>query len=339
VKPSPYVDVPNRPVFAGGCPRSGTTMFRTMLNAHPELALPHETRFVVDGYRKRAQWGDLTKEKNRRKLARWVVKRKKSRFERITKDPTELVEAMAAAPPTMGSVLSAGFKLYAGHQDKPRWGDKRPAYAINLDAVFAMWPDAQFINVVRDPRAAVASIRKIGWYKDGIPAGIELWERTLRRTDRWRRRLGPDQFLEIRYEALVADPAAVLERVVGFLGLDPAGLEQMVAFHERADIRSKTTYALVSQPITTSPMRTWEQTMTRQEIALVEHALAGPMARYGYEPVLDGVAVDPVMRKQLWTQRYAMRREDARTLVDETKLRFAYRQPVADVRSAGLIPG
>jgi Sulfotransferase family len=33
---------------------------------------------------------------------------------------------------------------------------------LNLDAVLAMFPGALYVNVVRDPRAAVASIRRIG---------------------------------------------------------------------------------------------------------------------------------------------------------------------------------
>ena len=39
-----------RPVFVGGAPRSGTTLLRVMLDAHPELAIPGETRILVDGY-------------------------------------------------------------------------------------------------------------------------------------------------------------------------------------------------------------------------------------------------------------------------------------------------
>jgi hypothetical protein len=45
---------------------------------------------------------------------------------------------------------------------KQRWGDKRPMHARYLDAVFSFFPDTQFVNIVRDPRAAVASMRKLG---------------------------------------------------------------------------------------------------------------------------------------------------------------------------------
>src|SRR5215208_3505685 len=194
------------PVFVGGCPRSGTTLLRTMLNAHPDIAIPHETRILIEGYRRRAEWGDLAKPENRRRVARWVVERNESRYRRLTDDTDELVERMVAAPPTIGSVLSAGFGLYAERHGKPRWGEKRPSVVLHLDVVFAMFPDARYVNIVRDPRAAVASIREVGrqygWGAHDVPGGTDTWERSARAADRWRRRLGADRFIALRYEDL-----------------------------------------------------------------------------------------------------------------------------------------
>ena len=326
---SPYAGAPDRPVFVGGCPRSGTTLLRTILNSHPSLAIPHETRYVVDAYRQRERWGDLSERANRVKLAQWIVNRKKSRVERLMPDAQLLVDRMAEAPPTLGSLLSTGFRIYAERRDKPRWGDKRPAYALNLDAVFALYPDAQFINIVRDPRATVASIRKIGWFKDGLVAGTELYERSLRRSQRSAKRLASDQFMQIRYETLAADPLPIVEQMVRFLQLDPAGLDRMMAFHETADIRSKFMHPLVSKPITTQAVRAWEDALTHEEVAFIEQALSGQMRRFGYEPAAAGTAVPAVLRKRLLRRRLKMRRNDAQTLLREQKLRFTYKQPVA----------
>jgi hypothetical protein len=322
-----------RPVFVGGCPRSGTTLLRTMLNSHPGLAIPHETRILVDGYRRRAKWGDLGDPENRRRVARWVVERKVSRYRQLTEDADELVECMVAAAPTIGSVLGAGFRLYADRHGKPRWGEKRPSVVLNLDAVFAMFPDAQYVNVVRDPRAVVASIRKVGrqhgWGAHGLPGGTDTWERSARAADRWRRRLRADQFLEIQYEHLVADPAAVLGRIVEFLDLDAAGLDAMLHHHETADIHSRTLHSLVSKPVTTERLRAWEQALRPKEIAFVESALGDWMLRYGYEPVAAGVEVPAELRRRHRRRRNEMRLESARRRGRELVLRLTYRRPVA----------
>jgi hypothetical protein len=323
----------SRPVFVGGCPRSGTTLLRTMLNSHPELAMPHETRILVEGYRRRSEWGDLADTGNRRALARWVVDRRVSRHRRLTEDTEALVEAMVAAPPTLGSVLGAGFRLYANRHGKSRWGDKRPSLVLNLEAVFAMFPDAQYVNIVRDPRAVVASIRRVGrrhgWEAHGLPGGTDTWERSVRAADRWRRRLPADQFLEVQYEHLVSHPATVIERVAEFLHLDSAGLDAMLHHHETADIHSRTLHAYVSKPVTAERVRAWEQALGPREIAFVESVLGDQMRRYGYEPVARARKVPPGLVQRYRRRRREMQMESARRDARERWLRLTYRRPVA----------
>jgi hypothetical protein len=308
-------------------------LLRTMLNSHPGLAIPRETRILIDGYRRRAQWGDLADPENRRRVARWVVERKVSRYRQLTDDADELVERMVAAAPTLGSVLGAGFRLYAERHGKMRWGDKRPSIVLNLDAVFAMFPDAQYVNVVRDPRAVVASIRRVGrrygWGAHGIAGATDTWERSVRAADRWRRRLPADSFLEVRYEDLVADPASVLRRIVVFLDLDPAGLEAMLRHHETSDIHNRTLHRLVSQPVTTERMRAWEQALRPREVAFVESALGNWMRRYGYEPVAADLPVPPALRRRHRRRRTEMRLEAVRRHARESWLRLVYRRAVA----------
>ncbi len=45
------------PVFVVGCPRSGTTLLRLMLDAHPSLAIPPESHFIPGVYRVRSRYG------------------------------------------------------------------------------------------------------------------------------------------------------------------------------------------------------------------------------------------------------------------------------------------
>jgi hypothetical protein len=307
-------------VFVGGCPRSGTTLLRTMLDAHPDLAIPQETRILIEGYRRRAEWGDLAEPGTRRQVARWVVGHEESRHRRLTEDTDELVERMAAAAPTIGSVLSAGFRLHAERRGKPRWGEKRPSALLHLDLVLAMFPDAQYVNIVRDPRAAVASIReagaRFGWGAHDVPGGTDTWERSARAADRWRRRLGPDRFIELRYEDLVEDPAAALDPVVAFLDLDPAGREAMLR-------------QLATMPVTTERLRAWEQALAPGEVALVEHVLGGWMRRYGYEPAAGDGAVPGDLLRRHRRRRRETRLEAAKGRARDSWLRLTYRRPVA----------
>jgi LPS sulfotransferase NodH len=289
----------DRPVFVGGCPRSGTTLLRSMLNAHPVLALPRETHFVVESYRRRATFGDLRDPDSRRRLAEWIVTRKRTQFDRLELPRDKAISALSNAPPTVGSVVGTALKLFAERFDKPRWGDKRPRYVQELPAILDMFPDAQFVAIVRDPRSVVASIKKLGWldsWYDGTVAGaVDRWLYSVRAGRQALRRHRDDQFLEIRYEDLVDDPASVLRHMCTFLGLSHDGLDAMLQFH-RGDTDIPTPqrsryHPKLMQPVTDAALQSWNSVLTLEEVAFIEQTTSREMAHYGYERRRNGVAI------------------------------------------------
>src|SRR4051812_46854361 len=144
------MSLPERPIFVLGCPRSGTTLLQLMLHAHPRIAIPPETRFVVPAYYRRREFGNLADPERRRALARWITGTRGLRFRDLGLDAESVQRDIVSAPPTMGSALSAVFAAYARRFDKVRWGDKRPAYFAHLDEVLRLFPTAQIVSIVRD---------------------------------------------------------------------------------------------------------------------------------------------------------------------------------------------
>lgn len=151
----------DRPIFVVGCPRSGTTLLQLMLHAHPRIAIPPETRFLLEAYRDRHRFGDLRRPANRRALAHFIVNRPQTRFFDLGLDPQAMISEIVASPPTLGSAIGAVFRSYSERFGKPRWGDKRPAYVNNLDVIRRLFPDAQIIHIVRDGRDCVASLQEM----------------------------------------------------------------------------------------------------------------------------------------------------------------------------------
>jgi hypothetical protein len=337
---SEYVGLPNRPVIVGGCPRSGTTLLRTMLHAHPELGLPKETRFVLESWRRRRAFGDLSEEDNRRGVGRWIFLRKESQARRLGLDPEVAVERLAAAPPTLGSLLAECFAMFAEKHGKPRWGDKRPSYASRIETIFDLFPSAQFVNVVRDPRACIASMRKLDWF-EGIASAVELWERSLASVDAVRNRRSGDQLLDVRYEELVLEPEPTLERVTEFVGAagDEEAVGQMMRYYEVKEKRSPRYHANLERPLDASRVSGWAGALSPEEIAFVEQATAPLMERWGYERAAEGVSVPP----ELWNQLAARRKEQEaarRRLLWRERLQkhFVYRHPLA-ARPRGATDG
>ncbi|GHD53924.1 hypothetical protein GCM10010317_037380 [Streptomyces mirabilis] len=76
-----------------------------------------------------------------------------------------MAERITDGPPTLGSALGSALgialRAYAEEHGKVRRGDKRPAYALHVAEIQRLFPDAQFVHLVRDGRGCVASLLRM----------------------------------------------------------------------------------------------------------------------------------------------------------------------------------
>lgn len=277
-----------RPIIIVGCPRSGTTMLQLMLHAHERIAIPPENRFVLTAYQRRREFGDLTVAANRRKLAEYVCAPQGVHFGDLGLDGPATIEEIMAGPPTLGSALAIVLQAYARRFDKPRWGDKRPAYLLNLDVIRKLFPDAQIVNIIRDGRDCVASLKEAPWHRGGVIKAVATWCRGMDEAARAARTFGPDSYYEIYYERLVAEPEAELRALCGYLGerYDPA----MTQLEEVANIavpKRKTWHALTHGEITPERVGSWAQRLDPADLSLCEAVMGDRLRAHGYE--LTGV--------------------------------------------------
>ncbi len=281
----------DRPVFVIGCPRSGTTLLTLMLSSHSRLAIPPETRFLLPVFRRRASFGDLTVTANRRRLARAVVRRRGSKFGHLGLDADRVRKTVVHGPPSLGSALAAPYRLYAADRGKVRWGDKRPGYFRNVDVIRALFPDAQVVHLVRDPRDSVASLKRMTWWRHGTVGAVATWVHAVDCARGAARRLPAGSFLELRYEDLVRDPQQELERLCAFLGED---FEQSMLEHQdeaaRLPERQRGRWHRETQnEVGTRRVGTYAGVLSAGEVALVERVAGSRMRRLGYDvPVRRG---------------------------------------------------
>ncbi len=199
--------------FVVGVGRSGTTLLRLMLDAHPELAIGAETHFVP-GLIERARAGD----DGRRLVAEITAARSWGEFGIDAEALTERVAALVE--PSAAGVLRAFYELTAEVRGKRRWGDKTPGYVRRMSPIAETLPEARFVHLIRDGRDVALSRRRRGMgAQKPISATAELWRRRIENA-RKRARALRGRYLELRYEDLVADPEPALRRVCELLALD-----------------------------------------------------------------------------------------------------------------------
>lgn len=298
----------DRPIFVVGCPRSGTTMFTLMLHAHSRIAMPPETRFVLAMLRRRLEFGDLRVRQNRRKLARAMTRSRGLRIRDLGIDRKQLRRTVVAGAPTVGSAVGAAFRAYAARFDKPRWGDKRPSHFRNVEAIRALFPEAQFIHLVRDPRDCAASLKRVPWGAHDVAWATAMWTQAIDLGRRHARTLAADTYLEIRYEDLVADPRAVLHTVCDFLGeefeegmLEPSQVAAQV-LPDRITFHPNT-----RREVTTSRIGGYAETLEPWEVRLVEFVARRRLRRLGYEVPRVVRPPRPLPLVRYWWQSAAMR--------------------------------
>src|SRR5215211_8339519 len=209
--------------FIVGVPRSGTTLLRLMLDAHPDLAIPPETHFipaVIRACRKGADADGVAEAiKGHRRWADFGLAEDDlvARLHRI-----EPLEA--------GPAIRAFYELYAEQHGKPRWGDKTPGYATKMRRIQRALPEARFIHVIRDGRDVVLSRARKSRRPKPVGLVAKRWKRRVIATRNRSRSVR--HYTEVRYEDLVTDTEPELHRVCEFaeLGFDPA----MLSYHEHA---------------------------------------------------------------------------------------------------------
>jgi hypothetical protein len=278
--------------FIVGVSRSGTTLLRLMLDAHPQLAIPPETHFIpelVEACERGAGPDEV--------VALLTGHRRWPDF-RLDRD--ELLRRLRALEPfTAGDALRAFYRCYADRAGKPRWGDKTPHYTRKMPLIQRVLPEARFIHLIRDGRDVALSLMEVHFGPEDVMGAAERWTSWIAKARRHAQRL--DHYLELRYEDLVLDPQTVLGRICDFVELPWDAV--MLEYHERApgrieeiardfdrpqggpaipaDVRARQ-HRHVSQPPREDRVARWRREMSPADQAAFESVAGDLLADLGY---------------------------------------------------------
>ena len=204
------------PIFVIGFQRSGTTLLQSLLGAHPRIAAPPETHFIARVAHLADYFGDLEDDANLRRALHEALNPPVPLLAECGFDEDVLFERATAGPRTYAALLDTLMSDFADRHGKSRWCEKTPTQPASW--VFALFPDAQVVHIVRDPRDVVASSLEVPWTGIGARRIAAAWRRFTLDNVRVGLEVGPSRFLQIRYEDLARDFEATLSLVCAFLG-------------------------------------------------------------------------------------------------------------------------
>lgn len=327
----PVPDGGEAPVpFVVGVSRSGTTLLRLMLDAHPELAIPPETHFVPTLRDLDAEGRTLRERFLQKVVGTHVWAEFRLSAEALSRELEEI------EPFNVSAGIRAFYGAYARRFGKSRFGDKTPGYVVSMTAIRELLPEARFIHLIRDGRDVALSLREMTWFGPGSDLVDQAghWASRVRMARQQAQEL--PHYLEVRYEDLVRDPPAVLRQICEFIELpydrameDPSSraaerLEELgdreyswreVLVPRQRILRS---HSSVLRPPDPSKIGRWRTGMSGEERRAFEGVAGALLRDLGYE-------TPPIEDDGDEAARLRLRLAEARRQVEE------HRQGLADL--------
>jgi glycosyltransferase involved in cell wall biosynthesis len=280
------------PFFIIGAARSGTTLLRRVLTAHSELHIPPETFVLGELIRGFRRWGrGLTwSELVSLVLSRFELHPEFHTFDLWLGPLAARLASVPAADRNLAHLIDGFYRFHAEQHalaSKSRWGDKTPLNTLEpgtLEGLLEVFPDARFIHLVRDGCDVVYSHLSGGFMRDRREAA-ERWVEMASRARRFAA-AHADRSIEIRYESLVADPAATVERLCAFLGVEPepAMLGSEASASDLGDVPAWYWHEEVGRPIHAGNVGKGRRYFSAEERADLERVIGPELAAYGYPP-------------------------------------------------------
>lgn len=286
------------PLLILGVRRSGTTLLRVMLDRNSQLALPDESFFVpqlAHRHGRRPEIDDFVDDVDRlQTLREWGLSR-------------EDIRRRLRPGMTTGEAIATIYEAYAERQGKPRWGDKTPMYMQHIPLLERVFPDARFVHLIRDGRDAAMSflampegiVTRTWAHPRSVAEFACQWRIEVEAAQQLGRRVG-DRYLELRYEALVADPTRELRRICAFAGIpwEP----EMLAYPGSVDVSRKPHQQRLLQPPTPG-VRSWRAELPAADALAFEEVAGDLLRRLGYG-LVEPTAPYPAFRGRMRLARY-----------------------------------
>ncbi|MCP4591406.1 MAG: sulfotransferase [bacterium] len=276
-----YVSV-NSPVIVGGAARSGTTLLSVILNSHPELVCGPES----DLFRRYPQLERLSVN-----LPTWLW--------HVARGWTEPFRSLAADfgvshwwirrtwlhARTPAEFIDRFFSDYARRHGAVRWVDKTPANVKCIEYVFAHFPQAKFVHLIRDGRDTCCSV--LAWSRRyhsdplDIRSAATTWANWVQQGREW---TDHPNYIEVRYEELVSASEAVLRPLLDFLELP--WRDEVLNYHTKAQTNrpdlAQAHLEGVSKPVFSSSTGRWRKDLTLEDRRVVEAVAGDTLRELGY---------------------------------------------------------
>ena len=293
-------------VFVCGHRKSGTTLFANLLDGHPQLAVYPFDLTLLYAYFPEYLRTHVAAAERRARLQRILFDELTQRLPSQALDVAGMSERFFAGlpdaalgdPAALIGALMAVFQAVAGRAGAT-WGVfKETSIEIYAAEILTWFPDARFIQLLRDPRDNFAALAagvdqhysRLGENHNRTLASLLNRARIGFQMARQNRAsYGEGRYHLVRYEDLVAAPEAAMRGIAAFLGIefDPSLLKPTVLGHPAAGnaFDGSATFEVSARNV-----GRWRARISADDAQVIEFHLGDEMKAFGYAPAFEAVA-------------------------------------------------
>lgn len=293
--------------FILGRPRSGTTLLRTLFDAHPNAAVPLECAFIVNMSQKYAHIHTWSKQTL---LDYYTDLQTHIKFDTWNMDLEQLKDALLKCEGEISfqevcKIVYLNYKSVFPKQEIKLIGDKNPVYATYTQKLLKLFPDSKYIHLVRDPRDNIISLKNVDFEGPFSALLAYRWKHSAEKLFNIKKKL-PEKFYTIRYEDLVREPQRYYAEMCEFLAL-PYN-EQVFDFYKKQDEALKQFnnekvmkyHKSLLSPINVSKIDLWKTQLPELEIRIAEYVCGKWTKIYGYERRFKNPGLKVVVKSLHW---------------------------------------
>ncbi len=295
-------------LFILGKERSGTTLLQTLLDTHPNIVGPPESKFVLLLY---PRFGNIKKWGENEILSFIEELYKEPWISTIWKPNRELLTSNLLSVKEHADYASICKLVYysmRGNKENILWlSDKNPVYALFVNPLLKIFPEAKFIHLVREPRDNVYSHLK----SFGVKNTRFIAQKWLAYNDiliQCKKQF-PQKFFTQLYENMVGNPETSMKELCKFLPIPYDDKMIHNSFPERLESfgseklvmdRVQEVHSNLLKPVNTSNIGKWKAGMSSEEVKIVE-AITGKFAakNFNYEMSEDAGKISFMMRLRI----------------------------------------
>lgn len=168
-------------------------------------------------------------------------------------------------------LIGSFLEPYLISRGKKRIAEKTPANVLHFTELSELFPDADFVHIIRDGRDVVASLLTMDWTDTRTGKPMEMTRDPANAAATWAHQVKAGlnakdaglRIFELRYENLVASPRETLGALFDFL--DEPWNDQALSFHLGDHIRSgvaESSAEQIAQPLYFRSVGRWRQDLS-----------------------------------------------------------------------------